>query len=345
MKMTLRWLPGDERIPLSHIRQIPCVTGVVGELSRPVGDVWPYEEILSLVRQVNACGLEMEVIESVKVHEDIKLGLPSRDRYIQAYAQTLRNLGRANVKCVCYDFMPVFDWMRTQTDKPLPDGSTALAYDAEQMKTIDPLRQDFALCDWETAYTHDELVRYFELYRALGEEGLWKNLEYFLSRIIPVAQECGVKLAMHPDDPCWPIFGLPRIVTCEENIDRLLSIIDSPFNALTLCSGSLGCSPKNDVPALVYKYARMDRVAFGHVRNVKLLPGGSFEEASHYAGSGSLDVVGIMRAYHEAGFTGYIRPDHGRRIWNEPGGAGYGLYDRALGAMYLSGIWDALEKV
>lgn len=344
MKMTMRWLPEDARIPLGFIRQIPCITGVVGEIAKPVGEVWFYEEIMRLVRAVRAGGLELEVIESVKVHDDIKLGLPTRERYIEAYAQTLRNLGRAGIKCVCYDFMPVFDWMRTQTDKRMPDGARTLAYDAEQMKAIDPLGQDFSLCDWEVSFPREKLADYMAAFRALGEEGLWRNLEYFLARIIPVAQESGVRMAMHPDDPCWPIFGLPRIMTNQENLDRLLAIVNSPYNALTLCSGSLGCSAENDVPALIERYASRDRIAFGHVRNVKRYEGGSFDETSHYALCGSLDMVEIMRAYHEAHFKGYIRPDHGRTIWGESCGAGYGLYDRALGAMYLSGIWDTLER-
>ena len=344
MKMTLRWIPQEGGIPLEHVRQVPCLTGVVSEVVKPVGEVWTPEEIGALKRRVEAAGLELEVIESVKVHEDIKLGLPTRERYIEAYAQTLRNLGRAGVRCVCYDFMPVFDWMRTQTDKKMADGSLTLAYSVEQMKALDPLSGSFALCDWELGFPPEEIGQYVEGFRALGEEGLWRNLEYFLSKIIPVAQESGVRMAMHPDDPCWPVFGLPRIIRDEACIDRLLSIVDSPYNALTLCSGSLGCSDKNDVPALVYRYAKRDRVAFGHVRNVKRYADGSFEETSHLAACGSLDTVEIMRAYHEANFKGYIRPDHGRTIWGEQCGAGYGLYDRALGAMYLSGIWDALEK-
>ncbi len=344
MKMTLRWMPQEGGIPLEFVRQVPCVTGVVSEVAKPVGEVWPYEEIASLAQRVKSVGLEFEVVESIKLHEDIKLGLPTRDRYIENYAQTLRHLGRAGVRCVCYDFMPVFDWMRTQTDKLMADGSTTLIYDVEQMKKIDPLKNDFALCDWELGFPPEKIAEYIEGFRALGTEGLWKNLEYFLSKIIPVAEECGIRMAMHPDDPCWPIFGLPRIITSEENIDRLLEIVDSPSNSLTLCSGSMGCSAKHDVAYLVDKYVRKDRVAFGHVRNVKLYEDGSFDETSHYAGCGSLDIVNIMRAYHDAGFKGYIRPDHGRTIWGEKCGAGYGLYDRALGAMYLSGIWDALEK-
>ncbi|WP_066452746.1 mannonate dehydratase [Anaerotruncus rubiinfantis] len=344
MKMTFRWYPDAHAVDLDYIRQIPGVTGIVGELPKPVGAVWPLDEILSLKRRVEEHGLALEVIESVKVHEDIKLGLKSRDTYIAAYIETLQNLGKAGIKTVCYDFMPVFDWMRTETARRLPDGSTTLAYDPETISRTDPLQADFALCDWEAVYSHDELARMFTLYEEVGEKGLWKNLEYFLKAVVLEAEKAGVRMAMHPDDPCWPVFGLPRIITGEKNIDRLLAIVDSPFNALTLCSGSLGCSAENDLPRLVYKYASMDRIAFGHVRNIKRLPDGGFEESAHFSRAGSLDVVAIMKAYHDAGYQGFLRPDHGRMIWGERGGAGYGLYDRALGAMYLSGIWETLEK-
>lgn len=346
MKMTFRWwYPDDNAIDLEYIRQIPGVVGIVGELVKPVGSVWPYDEILALKNRVEQHGLTLEVIESVKVHEDIKLGLDTRDYYIDAYIENIRNLGRAGIKVICYDFMPVFDWMRTQTDKKLPDGSSTLVYYKEDLEKCDPLEGDFALSDWEAVYTKEELRRLFKSYAELGEEGLWRNLEYFLKRVIPVAEECDVRMAMHPDDPCWSIFGLPRIITCEENIDRMLAIVDSPYNALTLCSGSLGCSSKNDVPRLIYKYASQGKIAFGHVRNVKLLGDGSFEESAHFSKYGSLDIVAIMKAYHDANYQGYIRPDHGRMIWGEKGNAGYGLYDRALGAMYLNGIWETLEKL
>ena len=151
-------------------------------------------------------------------------------------------------------------------------------------------------------------------------------------------------MAIHPDDPPWPIFGLPRIITCEKNLDRFLKLVDSPANGLTFCTGSLGSSADNDIPHMVEKYAAMGRIHFMHIRNVKLLPDGSFEESGHLSANGSLDIVAIMKALHKNGFDGYVRPDHGRMIWGETGKPGYGLYDRALGAAYLNGIWEALEK-
>ena len=150
-------------------------------------------------------------------------------------------------------------------------------------------------------------------------------------------------MAIHPDDPPWSIFGIPRIVTNEENLDRFLSLYDDTHHGLTLCSGSLGCATFNDMPHLIRKYGKQKRIHFAHVRNIKILEDGSFEESAHYSSCGSLDMVEMMKAYIETGFDGYIRPDHGRMIWGETGKPGYGLYDRALGAMYLGGIIDALK--
>jgi len=169
-------------------------------------------------------------------------------------------------------------------------------------------------------------------------------LEYFLNEVIPVAEECDVLMAIHPDDPPWDIFGLPRIITNEENLDRFLKLYDSKHNGLTLCSGSLGCSSTNDYTKLAEKYLKQDRIHFAHLRNIKIMENDSFEESAHLSSCGSLDMVEILKMYHRHGFKGYIRPDHGRMIWGETGKPGYGLYDRALGAMYITGIWETLEK-
>lgn len=165
-----------------------------------------------------------------------------------------------------------------------------------------------------------------------------------MKKVIPVAEACGVKMAIHPDDPPYPIFGLPRIITCEANLDRVLKLIDSPANCLCLCTGSLGCAKSNDVVAMVRKYSAMGRIAFMHIRNVKILEDGSFEERAHLSSCGSLDMYEIVKALVETGFDGYVRPDHGRMIWGETGKPGYGLYDRALGAAYINGLFEACEK-
>ena len=172
---------------------------------------------------------------------------------------------------------------------------------------------------------------------------MWENLGYFLERIIPVAEECGINMAIHPDDPPWDIFGLPRIITNEKNIDRFLSLVDSPNNGLTFCTGSLGADKNNDLVAMTRKYAKMGRIHFMHVRNIRVYDKG-FEECAHDQSAGTLDILGIMKALYDNNFDGYLRPDHGRMIWGEEGKPGYGLYDRALGASYINGVWATLNR-
>ncbi|MBU3803874.1 MAG: mannonate dehydratase [Candidatus Cellulosilyticum pullistercoris] len=344
MKMTFRWYGVDDPVTLDYIRQIPGVTGVVSAIyDVPVGEVWPEEKISALKKMVEDKGLELEVIESVPVHEDIKLRRGDYQRYIDNYKENIRRLAKAGIKCICYNFMPVFDWTRSRLDQPLPDGSNALVYYKEDVDKMDPTK--LTLPGWDSSYSVDAISELIEAYKVQGEEGLWANLEYFINEIMPVAVECDVDMGIHPDDPPWPIFGIPRIITNEENLDRFLSLYDDPHHGLSLCSGSLGCSRTNDMPALIRKYGKMGRIHFGHIRNVKILEDGSFEESAHYSPCGSLDVVEMLKAYHEVGFKGYIRPDHGRMIWGEVGKPGYGLYDRALGAVYMNGIWETLEKM
>ena len=345
MKLSFRWYGVDDPVKIEYIRQIPNMHSIVTALyDVPPGELWSRESIANLKKITEDAGLHFEVIESVPVHEDIKLGKPTRDRYIENYKENIRRLGEAGVKCICYNFMPVFDWTRTQLDHRLADGSTALVYYKEQLEKMDPLTGELSLPGWDASYTKEGLKAIFEDYSRITEEDLWENLRYFLSEIIPVAEEAGVNMAIHPDDPPWPIFGLPRIITCEENLDRFLKLVDSPANGLTLCTGSLGCTKTNDMVKLVDKYSAMGRIHFMHVRNVKILDDGSFEESAHFSACGSLDIVEIMRVLKKNGFDGYLRPDHGRMIWDEVGRPGYGLYDRALGITYLNGLWEAIDK-
>lgn len=346
MKMSFRWYGSDDKVTLENIRQIPGMEAIVTAVyDVPVGEVWSRESIAALKKQVEDAGLLFEVIESVPVHEDIKLGKPTRERYIENYCENIRRLAEAGIRCICYNFMPVFDWTRTQLDHRLPDGSTSLVYYKEQVDAVNPLESDsdLTLPGWDASYTREELKEVVAEYNAMTEEDLWENLTYFLQRIIPVAAACDVNMAIHEDDPCWSIFGLPRIITCEKNLDRFLKIVDDPHNGLTLCTGSLGCSAQNDVVHMAAKYAAMGRIHFVHARNVALLENG-FEERAHLSKCGSLDMYAILNALYKNGFNGYIRPDHGRMIWGETGRAGYGLYDRALGAAYLNGLWEAISK-
>ena len=340
-----------QRLSVKPVDSEAAVERLEGELAKtavydvPVGEVWSRESIAKLKKQTEDAGLHFEVIESIPVHEDIKLGKPSRDKYIENYCENIRRVAEAGIKCVCYNFMPVFDWTRTQLDHPLPDGSTSLVYYQEQVDQVNPLESDsdLTLPGWDASYSREELKDIVAQYQELSEDDLWNNLQYFLEKIIPVAAECDVNMAIHEDDPCWSIFGLPRIITCEENLDRFLSLVDDPHNGITLCTGSLGCSAKNDVVKMAAKYAKMGRIHFAHLRNVQVLDNG-FEERAHLSSCGSLDMYAIVKALHDNGFTGYVRPDHGRMIWGETGRAGYGLYDRALGATYINGLFEAVEK-
>lgn len=351
MRMVFRWYgEGNDPIPPRHIKQIPGVEGIVWALhDLPAGEVWPVERIHEVKKQADQYGFHIEVVESVNIHEDIKQGLPTRDRYIENYKQTIRNLAQVGVKVICYNFMPVFDWVRTDLYKELEDGSTALFYEKAKVDNMDPTElvskiagnPNFTMPGWEP-----ERLKYlselFEAYKGIDEEKLWENLQYFLEQIIPVAEDYDIKMAIHPDDPPWSIFGLPRIMTSANNFRRLLRMVDSPYNGITLCSGSLGANPVNNIPAMVREFG--DRIPFAHIRNVRVYENGDFIETSHRAQDGTVDICEIVRAYHEIGFTGYARPDHGRHIFDEACRPGYGLYDRALGIMYLWGIWDSLER-
>ena len=346
MKLSFRWYGEEDKANLKNIRQIPGMHSIVTAVyDVPVGEVWSRESIAELKRQVEQAGLHFDVIESIPVHEDIKLGKPDRDRYIENYCENIRRVAEAGVRCICYNFMPVFDWTRTQTDYVLPDGSTTLVYYKEQVDKVNPLESDsdLTLPGWDASYSREELKDIVSQYQNMTEEMLWDNLKYFLERIIPVSVAYNINMAIHEDDPCWSIFGLPRIITDEKNLDRFLKLVDVPNNGITLCTGSLGCSCKNDVARMAAKYAAMGRIHFVHMRNVAVLPNG-FEERSHLSSCGSLDMYAIMKALYDNGFDGYIRPAHGRMIWGETGRPGYGLYDRALGATYLNGLWEAIEK-
>lgn len=346
MKLSFRWYGKDDEISVRYISQIPGMYSIVTAVyDVPVGGVWSRESIAALKQETEEAGLAFEVIESIPVHEDIKLGKGSRDQYIANYCENIRRVAEAGVKCVCYNFMPVFDWTRTELEHVLPDGSTTLAYYQAQVDAVDPLKSDsdLTLPGWDASYSREELKAVVAEYRAMTEEKLWENLQYFLEKIIPVAAECGVNMAIHEDDPCWSIFGLPRIITNEKNLDRFLKLVDDTHNGITLCTGSLGCSGRNDVAKMAAKYAAAGRIHFVHMRNVEVLPDG-FEERAHLSSCGTLDMYAIMRALYDNGFDGYIRPDHGRMIWGETGRPGYGLYDRALGAAYLNGLWEAIDK-
>ena len=341
MKMTFRWYGESDCIPLSYIRQIPNMSGVVTAVyDVPVGEVWPCEKIARLKELCEQAGLEMEVIESVPVHEDIKLGKPSRDRLIANYAETIRNLGKFGVRCICYNFMPVFDWFRTDLHYVQKNGAVCLAYKEADFQKLD--KHDLRLPGWDESYTPEELGGLLKEYENISHEQLFENLVYFLNGIMPACDETGINMAIHPDDPPWDIFGLPRIVTGAESYEKMINAVPNIHNGFTFCTGSLGAGRFNDLPKMAEKYEK--RIYFAHLRQLKFVNETDFYENGHQTKDGNVDIYAIVKALEENGFTGYVRPDHGRNIWGEEGKPGYGLYDRALGAAYLSGLFEAVRK-
>ena len=300
------------------------------------------DRIEALREEVERHNMWLAVIESIPVHEDIKLGRDTRDRFIDNYCESVRNMGSAGVPVLCYNFMPVFDWTRTDLARPLDDGSTALAYNDDALAKIDLSRGTADLPGWATAYTADDLRKLLEAYRSVNEDRLWENFAYFLEHVVPVAASSGVRMALHPDDPPWSIFGLPRIIVDGAALERVINIVDHPANGITFCAGSLAANPENDLPAIVRHLGAKDRIHFAHCRNIKRAGARSFNETAHPSEFGDVDMRALLTVLHETGFAGPIRSDHGRMIWGENGPPGYGLHDRALGAMYLHGLWEGI---
>jgi len=345
IQFTFRWFGHDDAVPLRYIRQIPGVTGIVSALyDIPVGDAWPRSRLAELKDEIETAGLDFAVVESIPVHENIKLGWPTRERLIANYCASIRAMGEVGIPVLCYNFMPVFDWMRTDLALALPDGSTALAYDDRALSAIDISHGTGDLPGWATAYSANQLRELLQAYADIGPDELWENLQYFLERIVPVAEAAGVRLAIHPDDPPWSIFGLPRIITDGAALERVTKIVDSPANGVTLCTGSLGSLPSNDVPAIARRLGEAGRINFVHGRNVRVTGQHRFHETPHPSVLGDVDIFAVLRALRDTGYRGPIRPDHGRMIWNEKGRPGYGLYDRALGSAYLNGLREGLTR-
>ena len=356
MKMSFRWYGREnDPISLSYIRQIPGVEEIVWTLhNKQAGELWTEEEIKEEVHYIESQGLKATIVESVNVHDDIKLGLPTRDALIETYKACLKNLAKNGVKVVCYNFMPVFDWTRTDMFHPLPDGSTALFFEREKIINLTPQEMvelvekeshGLTLPGWEPDRM-SRIKELFQAYEGFTEEKLRENFKYFIDAIIPTCEAYDIKMAIHPDDPPFEIFGLPRLVNNRENIQKLLACNESPYNGLTLCTGSLGANPANDVVAMVKEFK--DRIHFMHVRNVRVDPNGDFSEVSHRTSDGSVDITGVMAALAAVDFDGYIRPDHGRHVFGENAAnvrPGYGLYDRAMGVCYLYGSWDMAKRL
>jgi len=360
MYLSFRWYAESDTIPLEYVRQIPGIRSVVAALyDLAPGEVWPEDRLAALRRRIEAADLAFRVVESIPVPEAIKLGTADRDQAIDRWIQSLKAVGRvlgpaslvqnganwpgrAQPVVITYNFMPVFDWTRSQLAKQLPDGSTTLAYDAAVVGRMDPLQGELELPGWLARYQKPELAELLAAYRTTSAEAVYNNLVYFLKAVCPEAERAGVRLALHPDDPPWPVFDIPRIASNAAGLRRLLSEVPSVANSLCLCTGSLGVSPENNVSAMIREFS--SRIAFMHLRNVKITGAQSFEETAHPSYCGDLDMAEIVGALVASGYHGPIRPDHGRMIWGESGKPGYGLYDRALGAAYLEGLIEQARK-
>ncbi|MCD7726713.1 MAG: mannonate dehydratase [Clostridiales bacterium] len=352
MEMTFRWFGRQfDSITLQQIRQIAGVTGVITTLYDSVpGEAWAKDAVLALKHEVEEAGLKLSGIESVNVCDAIKAGTADRDQYIDHYIKTLTVLGQADIHLVCYNFMPVFDWTRTELARVRPDGSTVMAYSQKDIDAVDVGRlfdsiqensNGYVMPGWEPERMADTR-KLFEMYREIDEEKLYQNLIYFLKAVMPVCNQYDIKMAIHPDDPAWSVFGLPRIITSKDKILRMLKEVNDVHNGVTFCTGSYGSNLDNDLVDSIH--AMKGRIHFAHVRNLKFNSRDDFEEAAHYSLDGDFDMYAIMKALYDSGFDGVIRPDHGRSIWGEVSMPGYGLYDRALGASYLNGLWEAIVK-
>lgn len=342
MKMGLRWFGESDTVSLQHIQQIPVVSSIIGTIEGKAADsIWTVDDFLKLKNALEAYGLSLDVIESIPIAEAIKQGKPERDELIAIFCQSIRNMGKVGIPILCYNFMPAFDWMRTNLNLQLPDGTFSTEYNHQEMLDYDLSKGLEARVAWAHGFTAEELQVVFQDYSALDEAALFENLAYFLKAVIPVAEESGVYLALHPDDPPWPIFNLPRIVRDVPTIQCILDIVDSPHNGLTFCTGSLGTNPENDLPAMIRQFA--NRIHFAHLRNVEIIGEKSFREVAHSAEAGNVKMREVVQALVDIDFQGIIRPDHGRMIWGENARIGYGLYDRALAVMYLYGLWEALS--
>lgn len=352
MEMTFRWFGKEfDTVTLEQIRQIPGIKGVITTLydAQP-GEVWSQERIKKMKKEVEDAGLHIAGIESVNIHDEIKTGGPNRDLYINNYIETLENLGKEDIHMVCYNFMPVFDWTRTELARKREDRSTVMAYTQEAIDKLNPEEMFNQISEnsngtvmpgWEPERM-SKIKELFELYKDIDGEKLFANLKYFLEKIMPVCDKYDINMAIHPDDPAWSVFGLPRIIINKENILRMMKMVDNPHNGVTFCSGSYGTNLENDLPDMIRSLK--GRIHFAHVRNLKFHSKDNFEEAAHLSSDGDFDMYEIMKALYDIGFEGPIRPDHGRMIWGEKAMPGYGLYDRALGATYLNGLWEAIKK-
>jgi mannonate dehydratase len=391
MQETWRWFGPTDSITLDKIIQAGA-SGIVTSLHHiPTGQAWPLDEILARKAMIEAAGLDWAVVESVPVHNDIKTRSGNYQQLIDNYRQSLENLGKAGVKTVCYNFMPVVDWTRTNLNYSLPNRSEALrfemtdfaAYDihilqrpgatddysdairahaAQRIATMSDDEKELlerniiaGLPGGEGSYTREGIRAAIDQFIALGTEGFRENLFAFLREVVPVAQSYGMRLCIHPDDPPFSLFGLPRVVSTAADARAILTAVPSPANGLTLCAGSYGARGDNDLVAMVQEFG--ERIYFVHLRNVKREPDGSFFESEHL--NGDNDMVGLINALlceerrrcsqGDSEFSIPMRPDHGHSIGDEVGDPtvkpGYSYLGRLKGLAELRGVIHALESL
>lgn len=389
MEHTWRWFGPADPITLADIKQTGA-TGIVTALHEiPNGEVWPAELIAGRRRIIEEAGLSWSVVESVPVHEDIKRGGPLRDRWIEAYQDTLRHLAANAIDVVCYNFMPVLDWTRTDLRYVLPDGSWALRFDQDAFAAFDLfiLRREGAEAQYEQddidrarayadgltpadrdrlvatiiaglpgseeAYTLGTLRERLRLYTGIDADMLRENLGYFLRAVVPVAEQAGIRLAIHPDDPPRPLLGLPRVVSTEADAQWLLDAAPSEANGLTFCTGSFGVRPDNDLVAMATRFA--PRIYFAHLRSTQREANPlSFHEADH--AGGDVDMVGVISALiaeerrrdRDGGPRIPLRPDHGHQLLDDQrrrSNPGYSLIGRLKGLAELRGIEVAVRRL
>ncbi len=384
MEKTWRWFGPNDKITLDMLRQIG-VEGIVTALHHiPNGEVWTPEEIDRLKSFIEAHGLRWSVVESLPVSESIKYAGPDRDRLIENYKESLANLGKAGVKTICYNFMPVLDWARTDLEYPNPDGTSNLYFNRGEFAYFDIhiLKRDNAEADWdETTLARaaeiaegmtpereaklieniiiktqgfvsgnfsendlkpvDKFRELLKLYDGIDKDALRANMKYFLEAIMPVCREYGINMCVHPDDPPMPVFGLPRIVTCEDDIDWFLNAVPDSHNGLTFCAGSLSAGAHNDVTVLARKFA--DRTHFVHARICTVMPDGDFKESSH------LDprLIDVVRTFETLRPGVPMRVDHAPLMLGDGDkgyNAGYSFHGRMLALGMVSGIMATVNS-
>ncbi|WP_105429417.1 mannonate dehydratase [Neorhizobium sp. T6_25] len=388
MEQTWRWFGPDDTVKLSHVKQAGA-TGIVSALHHlNDGRIWPDDEIARRKAIIEEAGLTWSAVESIIVHEDIKTRTGRYRELIDNYKASIRAVAKAGIKTVCYNFMAITDWTRTDLEYEMPHGGTALRFDivefcaydvfilkrpgaevdhpAERvakaqawLKTAsesDLARLERNLIEWvparEFVYDRQSLNRMLDIYKELSETGFRENLFTFLNEIIPVAEEAGVRMAIHPDDPPFPLFGLPRVICRASDARALLAAIKSPSNGITLCTGSYGANPENDLVAMTKEFA--SDIHFAHLRNVAKEGDGSFHEAEHL--EGDTDMVRVVmalmaeekrrKAEGRADWQIPMRPDHGHAIVDDIGrrvNPGYSCIGRLKGLAELRGIMRTLE--